>query len=122
MENGKFVYNNDNEYKILNFQCEGCEFYNKKKQCIFYKKGIPKDIINNEIGCKYKKVDSIIDDIDENYKYYSRLYFEFFGKKAFIANPGGSKEQTIYAIKKSLIEQKDLLDEILNSNEQNVYY
>ena len=112
MENGKFVYNNDNEYKILNFQCEGCEFYNnKKKQCIFYKKGIPKDIINNVIGCKYKKVDSIIDDIDENYKYYSRLYFEFFGKKAFI-----------YAIKKSLIEQKDLLDEILNSNEQNIYY
>lgn len=101
MENGKFVYNNDNEYKILNFQCEGCEFYNnKKKQCIFYKKGIPKDIINNDIGCKYKKVDSIIDDIDENYKYYSRLYFEFFGKKAFIANPGGSKEQTIDAIKK----------------------
>ena len=84
--------------------------------------GIPKDIINNDIGCKYKKVDSIIDDIDENYKYYSRLYFEFFGKKAFIANPGGSKEQTIDAIKKSLIEQKDLLDEILNSNEQNIYY
>ena len=49
-------------------------------------------------------------------------YFEFFGKKAFIANPGGSKEQTIDAIKKSLIEQKDLLDEILNSNEQNIYY
>lgn len=123
MGNGKFVYNNDNEFKILNFQCEGCEFYNnKKKQCIFYKKGIPKDIINNDIGCKYKKVDSIIDDIDENYKYYSRLYFEFFGKKAFIANPGGSKEQTIDAIKKSLIEQKDLLDEILNSNEQNIYY
>lgn len=46
----------------------------------------------------------------------------FFGKKAFIANPGGSKEQTIDAIKKSLIEQKDLLDEILNSNEQNIYY
>ena len=36
MGNGKFVYNNDNEYKILNFQCEGWEFYNnKKKQCIF---------------------------------------------------------------------------------------
>lgn len=74
MENGKFVYNNDNEYKILNFQCEGCEFYNnKQKQCIFYKKGIPKDIINNDIGCKYKKVDSIIDDVDENYKYYSMV-------------------------------------------------
>jgi hypothetical protein len=114
---------NNNKFKIINSQCEECEFYNKNQNiCIFYKDGIPSDIINNNIRCKYRKMDSIIDDIDENYKYYSNLYFEFFGKKAFIANPGGSKEQTIDAIKKSLIEQKDLLGEILNSNEKNIYY
>ena len=56
---------------------------------------------------KYQKVVSpIINSRGYNCKYY----------------PGGSKEQTIDAIKKSLIEQKDLLDEILNSNEQNIYY
>ena len=85
----------------------------KEQKIIYYK-----DELNDEFsGPKITPI-----KIDENYKYYSRLYFEFFGKKAFIANPGGSKEQTIDAIKKSLIEQKDLLDEILNSNEQNIYY
>ena len=123
MDKEKFVYNNENEYKIMNFQCERCEFYNENQnKCIFYKEGIPKDINVNNVSCKYKKIDSIIDDLDENYKYYSKLYFEFFGKKAFIANPGGSKEQTIDAIKKSLIEEKDLLGEIMNPNEENIYY
>lgn len=114
---------NSNEFKIMNLQCEECEFYNKNQNtCIFYKEGIDKEIIDNKIKCKYKKIDSILDDIDENYKYYSNLYFEIFRKKAFIANPGGSKEQTIDAIKKSLIEQKDLLGEILNPKEENIYY
>ena len=39
-------------------------------------------------------------NIDEEYKYYSKLYYEKFGKRAFIAEPGGSKEKTIDAIKK----------------------
>ena len=60
--------------------------------------------------------------MDENYKYYSSLYYEFFGKKAFIANPGGTKEQSIAAIKKSLIEQNDLLGDLLNPTEENISY
>lgn len=123
MDNNKFIYNNENEFELIDNQCKLCEFYNEEKnQCIFYKEGIPKDVLNNTIGCKYRRTDNVLDDVDENYKYYSNLYFEFFGKKAFIANPGGSKEQTIAAIKKSLIEQKDLLGELLNPIEENIYY
>ena len=63
-------------------------------------------------------------NIDEEYEYYSRIYYETFGKKAFLAMPGGSKEQTIYAIKKSLEANKDLLAEILypNSSDKNILY
>ena len=53
-------------------------------------------------------------NINEEYEYYSNLYYEKFGKKAFVANPGGSKEQTIEAIKISLEKNKDLLGNILN--------
>lgn len=93
----------------------------KKKINVSFE-GISKDVINNTIDCEYIRIDNVLDDIDEKYKYYSNLYFELFGKKAFITNPGGSKEQTIAAIKKSLIEQKDLLGELLNPIEENIYY
>ena len=62
-------------------------------------------------------------NIDEEYNYYSNLYYKKFGRKAFLANPGGSKEQTIQAIKRSLEEDKDLLGELLNPETgQHIHY
>lgn len=63
-------------------------------------------------------------NIDEEYNYYCKLYYEKFRKKAFIAIPGWTKEKTIEAIKKSLEENKDLLGEMFypNSNDDNILY
>lgn len=43
-----------------------------------------------------------VKSIDEEYKYYSKLYFEKFGKRVFNAKTGGTKEKTIETIKKVL--------------------
>ena len=60
--------------------------------------------------------------IDKEYKYYSKLYYEKFGIKAFIQNPGGTKEKTIELIKKSLKENKDLLGEAYASEKKNILF
>ena len=69
-------------------------------------------------------MDKLFLNIDEEYEYYSKLYYERFKKKAFIAMPGGSKEKTIEAIKKSLEQNRDLLNEIFypNSSDKNILY
>ncbi len=66
-------------------------------------------------------MDKEFKNIDEEYSYYSKLYYEKFGRKAFIANPGGTKEKTIEAIKKSLEANKDLLGEIFSPDKDNLY-
>ncbi len=58
-------------------------------------------------------------NIDKEYEYYSKLYFEKFGKRAFIAEPGGTKEKTIEAIKKSLESNEDLLGKIFYPESDN---
>lgn len=50
---------------------------------------------------------------DEELMKYFRMYEERFGKKAYIAEVGGTREKTIEAIKKCLEEDKDMLDDIL---------
>ncbi|HHX70235.1 MAG TPA: hypothetical protein GX708_19565 [Gallicola sp.] len=77
------------------------------------------------VGRNGFEVSHIIDKdnfVNAEYNCFANLYYERFGKKAFIANPGGSKEQTIYAIKKSLAENKDLLGDLLNPNEDGTLY
>lgn len=53
---------------------------------------------------------------DKEFEKYCKLYEEKFGKKAYIAEPSGSKQQTIDAIKTCLEKDKDLLDKILYPN------
>lgn len=82
---------------------------------------------NRSVEKTIARIDSLIDklqnDIDEEYKKYSELYFKRFGRKAYCAMPGGSKEQTISAIKKCLEVDKDILDELLypESNDNIIY-
>ncbi|MBQ7141411.1 MAG: hypothetical protein IJO32_07925 [Bacilli bacterium] len=56
------------------------------------------------------------DDNDDEFTKYCKLYEEKFGKKAYIAEPGGTKDQTINAIKMCLEKNEDLLDSILYPN------
>ena len=40
-------------------------------------------------------MDKEFKNIDEEYSYYSKLYYEKFGRKAFIANPGGTRKKLL---------------------------
>lgn len=50
---------------------------------------------------------------DKEFEKYCKLYEEKFGKRAYIAEPSGTKEKTIAAIKTCLEKNEDLLDKIL---------
>lgn len=50
---------------------------------------------------------------EKEFEKYCNLYKEKFGKKAYIAEPSGSKQQTIDAIKTCLEKNEDLLDKLL---------
>ena len=50
---------------------------------------------------------------DEEFEKYCKLYQERFGKNAYIAEPNGSKKQTIESIKICLKKNEDLLDSLL---------
>lgn len=58
----------------------------------------------------------ILTELDEEFEKYCKLYEEKFGKKAYIAEPSGTKQQTIDAIKICLEKNKDLLDNLLYLN------
>lgn len=62
-----------------------------------------------------------IKNTNDEYDYYSKLYYDKFKKKAYISMPGGSEEKTIDAIKKCLEQNKDILDELLYPDENNLY-
>ncbi|MBP3445201.1 MAG: hypothetical protein J6K23_04615 [Bacilli bacterium] len=53
---------------------------------------------------------------EKEFEKYCNLYKEKFGKKAYIAEPSGSKQQTIDAIKTCLEKNEDLLDKLLYPN------
>lgn len=65
--------------------------------------------------------------IDKEFNKYSKLYEKRFGKKAYIAEPSGTKEQTINAIKECLKRNEDILDDLLYPNlkkdmKDNIFY
>ena len=62
-----------------------------------------------------------IKNTNDEYDYYSKLYYDKFKKKAYISMPGGSKEKTIDAIKKCLEQNKAILDELLYPDENKLY-
>lgn len=50
---------------------------------------------------------------------YSNLYKQKFGKDAYIAEPNGTEQQTIEAIKKCIEKDEDILDELLYGIDEN---
>ena len=50
---------------------------------------------------------------DKEFERYCKLFEEKFNRHAYIAEPSGTKEQTINAIKICLKENKDILDQLL---------
>lgn len=53
---------------------------------------------------------------EQEFEKYCNIYEERFGKRAYIAEPSGTMQQTINAIKKCLEEDKDMLDDLLYPN------
>lgn len=68
------------------------------------------DFINKEID---REIDVVESGVDIEFQKYCKMYEERFNKKAYIAEPGGTKEKTIEAIKKCLKKDKDILDKLL---------
>lgn len=52
----------------------------------------------------------------KEFEKYLKLFKEKFGRNAYIAEPSGTKEQTIKAIKTCLEKEEDILDQLLYSN------
>lgn len=59
---------------------------------------------------------------DKEFEKYLKLFKEKFGRNAYIAEPSGTKQQTIEAIKICLKENKDILDELLYPNTDKFIY
>lgn len=82
---------------------------------------IPNDYVKQNVE---EYMNKIIDDYeptplteeDKEFEKYCKLYEEKFGKQAYIAEPSGTKEKTIEAIKTCLEKNEDLLDKILYPN------
>lgn len=56
-------------------------------------------------------------ELDKEFDKYCKLYEEKFNKHAYVAEPSGTKEQTIEAIKVCLEKDEDLLDSLLYPND-----
>ena len=59
---------------------------------------------------------------DKVFEKYLKLFKERFGRNAYIADPSGTKQQTIEAIKICLKKNKDILDELLYPNTDKYIY
>lgn len=68
------------------------------------------DFMNKEID---KEADVDKSEVDIEFEKYCKMYEERFNKEAYIAEPGGTKKETIEAIKKCLEKDKDILDKLL---------
>lgn len=58
----------------------------------------------------------VLNDEEKEFQEYSKLFFERFNRYAYIAEPSGTKKETINAIKTCLKEDKDILDKLLYPN------
>lgn len=60
--------------------------------------------------------DYIQTEEEKEFDYYCKLYEEKFGKHAYIAEPNGTRKETIDAIKTCLEKNENLLEKLLYSN------
>ena len=64
---------------------------------------------------------NIFEDDKEFIKYYD-LFKERFGRNPYIAEPNGTREQTIKAIKICLEKNEDILEQLLYPNQDKFIY
>lgn len=96
---------------------------------IFLKKELPEELKNDfekfkkdyEVSkAMFKFIDEYeptsLTEEEKEFEKYCKLYEEKFGKHAYIAEPSGTREQTINAIKTCLEKNEDLLDSLLYSS------
>lgn len=82
--------------------------------------GLPQNYLFNKV--ENRKVDVVetfgncdveLSEEEKEFEKYCKLYEERFSKKAYIAEPNGTKQKTINAIKICLEKNEDLLDKLL---------
>lgn len=106
---GQLILNINGQNREFGSLCD--EFINEIVNIIINEsKKTAEDIMNEFLDAteEYK-----LSNEDIEFEKYCKLYEEKFGKRAYIAEPSGTKQQTIDAIKKCLEENKDILDELL---------
>lgn len=106
---GQLILNVNGQNREFGSLCD--EFINEIVNIIINEsKKTAEDIMNEFLDAteEYK-----LSNKDIEFEKYCKLYEEKFGKRAYIAEPSGTKQQTIDAIKKCLEENKDILDELL---------
>lgn len=106
---GQLILNVNGQNREFGSLCD--EFINEIVNIIINEsKKTAEDIMNEFLDAteEYK-----LSNEDIEFEKYCKLYEEKFGKRAYIAEPSGTKQQTIDAIKKCLEENKDILDELL---------
>ena len=59
---------------------------------------------------------------DKEFEKYLKLFKDRFGRNSYIAEPSGTKEQTIEAIKICLEKNEDILDQLLYSSSDKFIY
>lgn len=115
---GQLVINVNGQVSDLGNLCD--EFINELKTMIVEDGEKTDEYFIKESIEKIKDIPSSRDEELENY---FKLYQEKFGKRAYIAEPGGTREQTIEAIKICLEKNEDLLDKLLYPNDDdNILY
>lgn len=67
-------------------------------------------------GEMFENPDRELSEEEKEFEKYCKLYEERFGKRAYIAEPSGTRQKTIDAIKKCLEKDKDMLDDLLYPN------
>lgn len=59
--------------------------------------------------------------LERKYDKYSKKFKEKFGRSPYIAEPSGTMESAIKAIKICLKEKKDILDNLYYNDKSNIY-
>lgn len=119
MSDDDYKFINEFKEKILNILIVPSNIVKKYTYDAETKKWIIEDLnTTNSVDNYMKKIADEYEpreltEEEKEFEKYSKLYEEKFGKRAYIAEPSGTMEQTIKAIKICLEKNEDLLDNLL---------
>lgn len=109
---GQLIINVNGQVRDIGDSCD--KFINEIVSLIENESDKTQEYYINELLANTQELTK--DALDEEFEKYCKLYEIKFEKKAYIAEPNGSKQQTIDAIKICLEKNENLLDKLLYPN------